>query len=353
MTFSVYQHWDPLKVALVGKSYPPQIYDFIKNEKVRKVFYRIAEETEEDYQKLITLLEKFNVEIYRTDIEYLCDLAKTNIKLQKPLPSPMYAMQPRDFSIMLGETFYVRDTLQYLIFELIDKCKLEGNKIIKSFQTGIDKPDWLSYIDGSMTSRIGKDLVIGTHNKENFEEEKIEIIQKIIQNHLPNYRIKVANTEGHLDGTFCPVVPGLIISGFDLVNYEKTFPNWEVVTIKGESYDKIPEWLTLKEKNKGKWLVLGEETNDDFTNFLETWLNHWVGYIEESVFDLNMLVIDKKNAIVNSYNKIVFDAFENYGITPHICNFRHRYFWDGGLHCITSDIHRKGVLEDYKLHITN
>ena len=58
MTYSVYQHWDPLKVMAVGKSYPPELYNYIKNEKVRKVFYQIAEETEEDYQKLISLLNQ-------------------------------------------------------------------------------------------------------------------------------------------------------------------------------------------------------------------------------------------------------------------------------------------------------
>ena len=48
------------------------------------------------------------------------------------------------------------------------------------------------------------------------------------------------------------------------------------------------------------------------------------------------------------YNKKVFDAFERHGVTPHIVNFRHRYFWDGGLHCITSDIAREGgVRNDY------
>ncbi len=62
MTYSVYQHWDPLKVMAVGISYPPELYDYIKNEKVRRVFYQIAEETEEDYQKLINLLGKLGLE---------------------------------------------------------------------------------------------------------------------------------------------------------------------------------------------------------------------------------------------------------------------------------------------------
>ena len=65
---SVHQHWDPLRVCAVGRCYPPKYFNYINNQKVRDVFYRIAEETEEDYQKLISLLEKFNVKVIRSDI---------------------------------------------------------------------------------------------------------------------------------------------------------------------------------------------------------------------------------------------------------------------------------------------
>ena len=91
----------------------------------------------------------------------------------------------------------------------------------------------------------------------------------------------------------------------------------------------------------------GQELNNDFTNYVEKWMKHWVGYVEETVFDVNMLVIDKKNVLCNGYNKEVFDAFGRHGITPHVVNMRHRYFWDGGIHCLTSDLHREGAREDY------
>jgi N-dimethylarginine dimethylaminohydrolase len=83
---------------------------------------------------------------------------------------------------------------------------------------------------------------------------------------------------------------------------------------------------------------------------LESWMvefGHWVGFVEESVFDVNVLVINEKNIICTNYDKNVFGALDSHGITPHIVNFRHRYFWDGGLHCITSDVHREGTLKDY------
>jgi hypothetical protein len=163
----------------------------------------------------------------------------------------------------------------------------------------------------------------------------------------PQYRWHSVDTGGHGDGCFCPVVPGLIISLLDIQTYAETFPGWEVVYLPNQSWDKVRPFLHLKKKNKGKWWVSGEEYNDEFINFVESWLDHWVGYVEETVFDVNMLVIDQKNVICNNYNEKVFEAFSRYGVTPHIINFRHRYFWDGGLHCITSDIHREGTMQDY------
>jgi hypothetical protein len=349
MTYSVYQHWDPLKVMAVGVSYPPQVYDYIKNEKVRNVFYKIAEETEEDYQKLISLLGKFNVEVVRPDID---DLIKyqipSAIKNNRPIPSPNEAMQPRDVSIMLGEEFCCPDNIIYK--PILDNVKNAGNKVT-SFDKELilgkyDFSEFPNYINAAMTTRLGKDLYVGTLSDPIMVSDPTEL-QDRLQKRLPNYRVNVVDTQGHADGTYCPVVPGLIVSMLSPINYEKTFPDWEVVYLQGESWGKVNNWINLKQQNNGKWWVPGEELNEDFTNFVETWMNHWVGYVEESVFDVNMLVIDKKNVIVNGYNEKAFDAFSRHGITPHICNFRHRYFWDGGLHCITSDLHREGVMENY------
>jgi hypothetical protein len=39
---------------------------------------------------------------------------------------------------------------------------------------------------------------------------------------------------------------------------------------------------------------------------VEQWLSHWTGYVEETVFDVNMLIIDPKNVIVFNYNKLTF-----------------------------------------------
>jgi hypothetical protein len=345
MTYSVYQHWDPLKTMVVGKSYPPEVYNYIKNEKVRKVFYQIAEETEEDYQKLISLLESFGVQTVRPDMTSLIEIAKYNIKNNREIASPGSSMQPRDYSIMLGDTFYCNDSPEFK--PIIDLVKSQGNKVVDDKELEIGQYtncDLKLYMNSAMTTRLGKDLHVGTFLRDMLIPASLEAD---LQKKLPNYRVNVVDTRGHTDGSFCPVIPGLIISIDTPINYAKTFPDWEVVYLPGESWSKVRSFLMLKKKNAGKWWVPGEELNQDFTDYVETWMKHWVGYVEESVFDVNMIVVDKKNVIVNGYNQKVFDAFSRYGITPHVCNFRHRYFWDGGLHCITSDLHREGVMEDY------
>ena len=388
MTYSVHQHWDPLKVCIVGRSYSPEFYHFIKNDRVRTVMERIARETEEDFQKLITLLESFEIEVVRPSIS---DNFEDYIQDGKILPPPMV---PRDYSLMLGENFHLlsRNLIDLLekkwdqirgddwpvhppkSFDEVDllsenilielknmdiigsnnrwkKSKIEQftwNPIVEKVKTAgnnihFDTSKHLAGLNGAMYTRIGKDIYVGTHEYGEDTTEKINWLNKNVQ----EYRWHSVNSGGHSDGTFCAVVPGLIISLYDIPTYAETFPGWEVVYLPGQSWQAVKSFLDLKEKNAGKWWVPGEELNDDFTSFVEEWLGHWVGYVEETVFDVNMLVIDKHNVVCNNYNEQVFSAFARHGITPHVINFRHRWFWDGGLHCITSDVHREGVQKDY------
>lgn len=408
---SVHQHWDPLKVCAVGRSYPPEFYSFVKNPKVRNVLERIAIETEEDYQTLIKLLEKFGVKVVRTDISDNFDDYFDGYKYYQP------PMCPRDHTIMIGDNFFMPgdnfggidhsfteiqlsygNILDMDVLKSLPKEKKEENinlakKAIREQPLHIQKiiinnlkeqlkninhnplstfpinkkvdsfasiKKYVSdqgnhiiydmYLNGATTTRIGKDLYFGTvvpNNEFAFQSTRRVLSEVKKEKSLEDYRLHVVNTGTHSDAVFCPVKPGLIISLRDVQNYDVTFPEWEVVSIPGQSWDKVSSFLELKRKNEGKWWVPGEELNDDFTDFVETWLNDWVLYVEETVFDVNMLVIDEKNIICNNYNKKVFDAFDRHGITPHVINFRHRYFWDGGIHCITSDLSREGDQKDY------
>ena len=145
----------------------------------------------------------------------------------------------------------------------------------------------------------------------------------------------------------CVVKPGCIVSLDDVHDYKTEFPGWDVLCVPDQSWSKVSPFLKMKEKVGGKWWLKGEEHNDQLIEFVNTWLNDWVGYVEETVFDVNMLSIDQNTIICNNYNKEVFEYFKKHKVEPILFNFRHRYFWDGGVHCITQDLYREGTQEDY------
>ena len=405
---SVYQHWDPLKACIVGRSYGPEFYDFIENPRVRSVLERIAIETEEDYQELINLLESFGVTVIRTDISENRDDHMFEDRYYQP------PMCPRDHTIMLGKTFFMPGETYGLEYHPISNDPVEFNEeiiilrsknlspqrrkeTIRSIRDKLSKyPGHVQrdhmkclrwrmrslydnplatfpnnkafdqfgsireyvksngnkiitdcYADGANITRVGKDVYHGTVAYGESEEQLKSHIKKVHSHLDDDYRVWRIDSNTHSDACYCPVKPGLLVTLESKSTFAKSFPGWEVVTLPNQSWAKVEPFLKLKDKNKGKWWVPGEELNDEFTEFVETWLRDWVLYVEETVFDVNMLVIDENNVVCNNYNKEVFDAFERHGVTPHIVNFRHRYFWDGGLHCITSDLYREGTMQDY------
>ena len=363
--YSVYQHWDPLKVCIVGRSYPPEFYSWIENKKVRKLFEKIALETEEDFQNIIAKLKSFGVHVMRPKLP--------NDKLTKP---PMY---PRDDMVMIGTTFYESQSTNFKKLTY-DDIKDPSWPDCGNWHDFNQLPDWIqkeckddfdfgkvqknnnqytdifanikaqgntirtseTYVNGANVSRIGRDLYIGAYgqtDKQKFKAQIDKVFTKT-RNHL-------VDALGHTDATFCPVCPGLIISLLDIPTYKDTFPGWEVVYLPDQSWEAVRPFLDLKKKNGGKWWIPGFEYDNDVIYTVETWLQDWVGYVEETVFDVNMLIIDPKNVMVFNHNDKVFKALDRYGITAHIVPFRHRYFWDGGIHCVTTDLHRDGTEKDY------
>lgn len=371
--YSVYQHWDPLQVCVVGRSYPPEFYSWIQVPHVRTLFERIARETEEDLQKIVRCLQSFGVEVVRPNLpQDASSLMDSNGRLMRP------PLTPRDHMVMIGDRFYttlpknrwtefyavikdpswaeyptykefletapphqveevknIHGSDKFLIYnDIVEKVGFQGNSIQTApFDT----------VNGAMVSRIGRDLYFSTAS---IGEDTVAL-QQAVDREFPRTRNHVVNTGGHGDAVYCPVCPGLIISLCDVPSYAKTFPGWEVVYLPGQSWGSVKPFLDLKRKNGGRWWIPGFEYDQAVIETVETWLDHWVGYVEETVFDVNMLIINPTNVIVFNYNETVFKALERYGITPHVITFRHRYFWDGGVHCVTLDLSRQGHMQDY------
>ena len=381
--FSVYQHWDPLKLCLVGRTYPPEFYSWINDSKTRSRFEGLAEETEEDYQNLISLLQKkFGVEILRPQFpNNLQDLYINNKWVQPPTA-------PRDYFLMIHDKFWVPeipnashawsvfyrqhkqswwpdyvkpsdfyDALPEYAVEIKDKfakfqhidqqhldAKLnfythvferianQGNEIVFTE---------LDFINGCFVSRIGQDLYFAT---QTYHDDNQSILTQV-NNLFSNTKNHVVNSGGHGDAVYCPICPGLIISLNDVPTYADTFPGWEVVYLPPSNYAHMREFEHSMKRNKGRWFMPGFEQDKKLVDMVDHYFDEWVGQVSETVFDVNILIVDPKNIVVSSHNHLVEKACARYGIEVHVAPFRHKYFWDCGIHCVTNDISRTGSLQ--------
>jgi hypothetical protein len=118
-----------------------------------------------------------------------------------------------------------------------------------------------------------------------------------------------------------------------------------VIGVPAESYqNQLDDFLIMKRRVDGRWWVPGEEHNEDFTNFVELYLRNWTGHVYETVFDVNVLALNPETVCVSNHNPEIFTQLKQRGIDPIVVPWRHRFFVDCGLHCLTLDLHRGNML---------
>ena len=319
-----YATFDPLKHCLIGRNFSSNFFrQNIKDPRISGPLQRIADETEEDYQALEKILKNANIKTYRAEFDE--DKFDQDWHDRPPVC-------PRDHFAVIGEKFYAYQKTDFY-------GKFLQNIARENLSIGIKN----ALVSTAVISRVGKDLFwdVGEDNtQEDIDFFKTKWIAE-------GFRVHISNRGYHSDGAFCVVKPGCIVSLFDVQDYATEFPGWDVLYLPDQSWSKVNPFLKMKKKVGGRWWLKGEEHNDQLIEFVNTWLTDWVGHVEETVFDVNMLSIDQNTVICNNYNKDVFAHFKRHKVEPIIFNFRHRYFWDGGIHCITQDLYREGTQVDY------
>jgi len=323
-----YATFDPLKHCWIGSGFKTEWFHDLpigKNDKIMDPLKRIAEETEEDYQKLEKILKDAGVKTYRSFLDI--DKVKSLKNIFRP------PVCPRDHFAVIGENLYAVGGGSQGYADVLKQIDRKNLKLIQT--SGV--------ITTANICRVGKDMWWDLH--VDTKPEVINKHKKIWEEE--GFRVHISKRGYHSDSVFCVVKPGCIVSLYDIQNYEKNFPGWDVLYLPDQSWSKVKPFFKIKDKVGGKWWLKGEEHNDQLIEFVNTWLNDWVGYVEETVFDVNMLSVDQNTIICNNYNKEVFEHFKKHKVEPIVYNFRHRYFWDGGVHCITQDLYREGTQEDY------
>ena len=341
-----YCTFHPLKSVILGKSLSKQHFSHITDPKITEPLWRVLDETEEDFQNFETVLKQHGVKVFRPDINADSTSATR-------IPKPPH--QPRDDMVVVGKNLYVANPLKEYneIFAQIDPNLINHPKDHLDMgaypYTYADQhqqyPDQQKTLSSSFIHRLGRDIFWGTHRPGWRDHPFVQYYKNLWESQ--GFRVNLLANEGHGDCTWCILKPGVIVTLFDINNYKELFPGWDILYLEDKYWDQLSPFRSMKRKVAGRWWIQGEENNENLINYVETWLRDWVGYVEETVFEINMLSLDDSHVVVNNYNKEVFDFLKKHHIEPIICSQRHRWFWDGGVHCITQDLERAGGMDDY------
>ena len=347
--FKVDYHWDRLKTCVVGSVYPPEHFSWVVDPNIRSGLEQLVQETEEDLQKLIKFLESFDVKVVRPL------LPEEGNHFDKPV------VAPRDHMAMIGDRFFIDNRgRERQMAPIVNLVREQGNEIIFDQQINSaevirlgkdlywsDPDDFLLIHDVYRKEGVDLDYDQGRKMESIIKQSKAKIFRKNRQKKLAelfkDYRNHFMGTEGHIDGILVAIKEGLMLVKEEyetpyigLAN--EYFPDWEKINLSFlDDEGSIKQKLVMAGK---KWWIPGKETHAGFSNFIDDYLNHWITDVSETRFSANTLMIDPYNAVCVGFPDKVLDAYARYGITPHVIDFRHRYFWDGGIHCITADLDR-------------
>ncbi len=335
-----YTSWQPLEEVIVGRSYDPDYFDFIENSQVRSQLQQILSETAEDLDNLEKVIQQHGVIVQRPDLPDRDNFIANQIQGHG---APLPPLTPRDWQITLGQKL-----LRILPMRELDSiCGRYGSAVINPHgQSGYDPDCILNKASASCIVRVGRDVFF-----DNSDYLTPVQSQWIIDNVLgSDYRVHEAVTDGHGDAVFAILKPGVILSSRHdaKIRFAEEFPGWDICRVWDTSIESAMAVGKFKyESNPGAWYVQGQTPTEEFTKFVDTYLTEWTGFVAESVFDVNCLVLDEQHVIFSAYNKEVFDFCRKHKIEPIIAELRHSYFWDGGISCCTQDIRRRGGLETY------
>lgn len=354
---SVWTDYDPLEEIIVGNIPTPDYYKSFVSAEVMRVLEPIILETKEDLDNMQKVFESLNVKVYRPEILPF----ESNLKLPKfKIKNPIAPIVPRDSYIVYGNTIYSAYTsmadrwLESLAFYNIFLEKYTKNSynwistpvpLLKDFP-----PDTQWFTHGG--DRYGRDLV-----------------NRILWHTATMYKVGdsiIVNSAGPGTALGLDWMKRNIPSTKFINNVNKPHRGWGHIdqfffmtndtTCFCTDINYVPEAI-LKNKNINVHSFGHLITNIDMIQYdhrmtasegkysiewIKEWISEWRGFAQEVAFDSNVVVVDESNIVVSNHQPKLEEFFKSHGIKLHVANQRQGGFWDGGVHCLTLDIKRKG-----------
>jgi N-dimethylarginine dimethylaminohydrolase len=176
------------------------------------------------------------------------------------------------------------------------------------------------------------------------------LIEEFMEKKYPEYDYQKLFIGGHNDSIFSVLRPGLVIAASWLAPYKDIFKGWDIIWFDEPDWQRVAQQqIDMKNDNSGCYWYPDKQDNPRLETFIDKWLSTWHGHSSETIFDVNVLMLDENTCVVNSDSSKLLSELEKRKIEPIVVPLRNRFFWDGGWHCNTLDIYREGNCEDYGL----
>ena len=339
--------WDPLKTVMLGNVYNADFFSDMKDKKTSGLLTKLLDETKYDLENFKRELEVEGVNVVQVPEDTALDgntYTRSTQFEDKSTPIPKPLLSPRDAYITMGNRVLATHHNSKLNdkVELLFENKNDLDRVMDA--DGNKKREF----DAPYVTRIGNRLIVDI-------EDRV-FLPEYLQKLYPHYEHVSHAVGGHNDGCFMPLKPGHVVSTMwiDQVDYERTLPGWNVYWIKDKSHyeehEKRKDFYKYRNQRKDTdktWWTADSHHNEEYCNYVDKWLDEWTGWATETIFEVNMLVINPELVFCSNYNEKVFDYLNSIGMKTKIIPWRHRYFWDGGLHCLTVDIEREGEKQNY------
>jgi hypothetical protein len=349
----IFTEYDPLEEVIVADTYLPGDIDELFPNQNLSSFNQILEETKKDFDCLADFLSQGNIKVHRPNVyAYKKSISFPNFNVAFPM-SPVV---PRDQYKVHGNTILQTYT------SLTDRY-FDGHSYYNIFQQMFDQGyNWISqpppvlkdlnvtdswYVDGGNTYKktladkmlwhtatmcsVGDAIIVNNHGPGT--QRGLEWIKR----NLPDYKfINNNNTKmnsfGHIDHGYFMIDDETVVHGGiewvpsvlknkKLIDVSKFLPN-----------TRIEKYLTDYTNTQGKYDIV----------WMDKYLENWRGYVQEICLDLNVLVIDRHNVVFSRAVPDMFAMLKTYQIDCHVVELRHMLYWDGGVHCATLDLKRRG-----------
>lgn len=330
----VYCQFDPLQEIWLGGCYPVHYFD-VYPEPVQSAYKKIAEMTLQDLEKVEDIIKSLGILIRRPQFITVNDYIDYNGNLLKP------PITPRDYSMTLGEKFYhLRNAYPVDPWQHAWQGYQDAGAIIYNHS----EHEEFGHILPPCITRVGRDIYI---DKTSHDFDWQYLSQNALTTLARDYRINVSFDHGHSDGIFCIPKEGLILTSHWKDDYSTEFPGWEVHRIPRQN-DPSSKILNHHDYSKNWWIQGLDISYQAFNEHLAKYALDWIGCASETVFAVNSLVIDSNLILTTGApDDTTKQWFKKHKIDCIPIRHRTKTFWDGGIHCLTVDIRRKGVQRDF------